>query len=54
MSRGSRRPRGSLGALLILGVFAFAAWWTVTTLFATELRQTGHWLQAKVGAIRAM
>ncbi|HEV8693605.1 MAG TPA: hypothetical protein VGQ93_05360 [Lysobacter sp.] len=47
-----KKPGEYLFALAVLAVFAFAAWWTVTTLFAVELHQTGQWLQTKFEALR--
>ncbi|HJW44915.1 MAG TPA: hypothetical protein VJ484_00330 [Lysobacter sp.] len=47
-----KKPGEYLFAIVVLALFAFAAWWAVTTLFAVELRQTQQWLQAKVEALQ--
>lgn len=50
--QGRKKPGEYLFALAVMAVFVVAAWWTVTTLFPVELRQTGQWLQAKVESLR--
>ncbi len=48
---GRRKPGGYWPALLVLVVFAAAAYWALTTLFPAELHQSAQWLQAKFGAL---
>jgi hypothetical protein len=47
-----KKPGEYVFALVVLALFAFAAWWAVTTLFAVELHQTQQWLQAMFEALR--
>jgi hypothetical protein len=54
MTRNPDRDRQGRGllSLAVMAVFLFAAWWAVTTLFPTELRQTGRWVSAKLESLR--
>jgi hypothetical protein len=51
-AKGHKKPGSYLFALAVLAICGFAAYWAVTTLFPTELHQTGRWLHAKYEALR--
>lgn len=50
-AQGRKRCGGYLFALVVLVICAYAAYWSLTTLFPAELQQTGQWLLAKFEAL---